>query len=386
MSERIHYIDWLRVLAVLLLFPFHVSRVFNAGEPFYVKSEHVSAALGWLLGFINVWHMPLLFFLAGASSYFALRRRSGGQYVSERVKRLLVPFLFGWLVLIPPQTWYGARFNEGYSESFVHYLVSGDFLAWNIRDGGDYYGGFGLGHLWFILWLFAISLAALPLMSWGRERGRERLERLSRRIARPSWWLLPALTIFIGEAMPDPVGKNVFYYLVVFVLGYIAMTDAVFSETAERVAWIASALGAGLSLAWLLTGEVRDALPDPSFARVGLSLIGPLAVWCVIVGAVGLGRRFLDRPSPALSYLGAASYPLYILHQTVIVVLAFYVIALPVGGIVQWSTLLVLSVAATFALYEVARRIPLLRGVLGIRPARRGTPRAPTAATQEGPK
>ena len=91
--------------------------------------------------------MPLLFVLAGASTFFALGKRSSGQYLRERRTRLLVPFVFGIFVLIPPQTWYGGRFNSGYAASFWHYLVSGDFLKWNIRDGGDYYGGFGVGHL-----------------------------------------------------------------------------------------------------------------------------------------------------------------------------------------------------------------------------------------------
>ena len=110
---RQHYIDWLRVLAVLLLFPYHVSRVFNAGDPFYVKADQVSGALNGVLAFVSVWHMPLLFLLAGASTYFALGRRSSGQYLGERVKRLAVPFVFGFFVLIPPQTWYGGRFNSG---------------------------------------------------------------------------------------------------------------------------------------------------------------------------------------------------------------------------------------------------------------------------------
>ena len=56
-------------------------------------------------------------------------------------------------MLIPPQTWYGARFNSGYTDSYWHYLSSGDFLKWNIQDGGDYYGGFGIGQLWFIMFL-----------------------------------------------------------------------------------------------------------------------------------------------------------------------------------------------------------------------------------------
>jgi hypothetical protein len=114
-ATRLHYIDWLRVLAVLLLFPYHVSRVFNE-EAFYVKADEVSAALNVVLGFVSVWHMPLLFLLAGASTYFALRRRSSREYLGERFTRLGVPFVIGvFILLIPVQTWYGARFNSGYT-------------------------------------------------------------------------------------------------------------------------------------------------------------------------------------------------------------------------------------------------------------------------------
>ena len=79
------------MLAVLLLFPFHTLRVFNADDPFYVKAAHLSAPLSYVLNFISVWHMPLLFVLAGASTYFALGKRSPRQYLRERRQRLLVP-------------------------------------------------------------------------------------------------------------------------------------------------------------------------------------------------------------------------------------------------------------------------------------------------------
>jgi len=368
MSRRLHYIDWLRVLAVLLLFPFHVSRVFNAGDPFYVKSDHLSEPLSYLLGFISVWHMPLLFVLAGASTYFAFAHRTNGQYAAERVKRLLVPFLFGFFVLIPPQTWYGARFNSGYVRSFADYIVSGDFLVWNIRGGGDYYGGFGLGHLWFILWLFVISLAALPLLSRARDgRGAERMARFSALLARPQGWLLGAFILFVGDALPDPVGKNPFYFFALFVLGYAAMASPEFMDGALKYRFVTLAVGLALSAWWVLTWRYRESLPDPSVVRVFVTMGGMLATWLTVVGMLGCGRAWLDRRSSALAYLGEASYPLYILHQTVIVVIAFYIIEAVESGPLQWVALLAASVATTFALYEVVRRITPLRTVLGLK-------------------
>lgn len=77
--RRLHYIDWLRAPAVLLLFPLHAGRVFNAGEDFHVKGRQVSALASRVLAFIDGWHMPLLFVLAGASTYLALGRRSRGE-------------------------------------------------------------------------------------------------------------------------------------------------------------------------------------------------------------------------------------------------------------------------------------------------------------------
>ncbi len=100
-------IDWLRVIAVVLLIPFHTARIFDIWEPFNAKSGETSAALTYgVIAFLGQWHMPLLFLLAGASTWFALGFRSGGQYARERFTRLLIPFLFGLLVVVPPQGYY----------------------------------------------------------------------------------------------------------------------------------------------------------------------------------------------------------------------------------------------------------------------------------------
>jgi glucans biosynthesis protein C len=378
---RLHYIDWLRVLAVLLLFPFHTLRVFNADDPFYVKAAHQSTAVSYLLNFISVWHMPLLFLLAGASTWFALRKRSSRQYLNERLLRLGVPLLFGFLVLIPPQTWYGGRFNSGYTGSYWHYLVSGDFLKWNVRDGGDYYGGWGIGHLWFIMILLIIAALALPLLAWGRgERGGALLRSVSRRLAHPAGWLLAAALLFVADALPDPTGLRLFYYLVFFVLGYLAMCDPAFMKGALRYRLPALLLGVALAVWWVLSGSLRDSLPDPSAALAGLNLLGMLASWTVVVGLLGYGRRYLDRRSAALAYLSEASYPVYVIHQTVIVVAAFSIVGLAAAEPLQWLTLLVVSVAVTFGIYELVRRTNVTRVLFGMR-ARRAAA-GPAAAPQ----
>jgi peptidoglycan/LPS O-acetylase OafA/YrhL len=365
-APRYHYIDWLRVLAVLLLFPFHTSRVFNE-EPFYVKADELSTPLSYVLSFIDAWHMPLLFFLAGASTLFAMRKRTRRVYVGERLRRLGLPLLFGLVVLIPPQTWYGGRFNSDYESSYLRYLAGGDFLEMNIRDGGDYYGGFGVGHLWFILFLFVISLLLVPLLGLDGRRT-QRWRRASQLLAHPAGWLVAGLALYLAEGLPDVAGKNLFYYLVFFALGYAAMSSGRFMESAERWRWLALAAGAGVVVWWVASWRFRTSLADPSLGLAAVNLLGMTARWLVIVGLLGVGRRYLDRPSKTLAYLAEASYPIYILHQTVIVVVAFYVVGLAIAWPLQWIVVFAAGVAGTFLTYEVVRRVEWARVVFGMRP------------------
>jgi glucans biosynthesis protein C len=366
-GARVYYIDWLRILAVLLLFPFHTLRVFNH-EDFYVKSTALSGVADWVIGFIGLWHMPLFFFLAGCSTYFALRRRGAGQYVWERVKRLLVPLIFGILILIPPQTWYGGRFNSGYTGSYWHYLASGYFLKWNMGPSGDYYGGFGTGQLWFILWLFLISLILLPLV-WSAARGRvaPRVQRLSRALSHPAAWLAPIVLLFLAEAAPEQVGQPTVLYVFVFLLGFLFVADPSFAVRAERYRFPAFIGGILLTVFWVVSADFRDSLPDPSWGRAGLAILGAAALWLMIMGAVGLGKRYLNRTSRVQRYLAEGSYPVYVIHQTTIVALGFSVVGLGIPGAAQWVVLLVLAVVSSFALYEIARRVGVLRFLLGMR-------------------
>ena len=367
-SGRVYYIDWLRILAVLLLFPYHTLRVFDEADSFYVKALPVSFWVGRFLKVISVWHMPLLFFLAGCSTFYALGKRSGGQYSWERVLRLVVPFVFGFFILIPPQTWYGGRFNSEYGGSYWHYLASGDFLRWNVQDGGDYFGGFGIGQLWFILFLFFISLIVLPLGLWAvRGRRAALTQAFCRLLAHPAGWLLAIVIVFLGSLAPSIPGGPFVLYLFIFALGLIAVSDPTFMESAERYRIPALVIGLGLTVFWAAGTSFRETFSDTSWQGFGLRFGGVAATWLMLMAILGFGRRYLDRTSRTQKYLAEASYPVYILHQTVIVIVGFYVVQLGAPRPVLWVILLIGAVLGTFALYEVARRIGVLRFLLGMR-------------------
>jgi peptidoglycan/LPS O-acetylase OafA/YrhL len=247
-------------------------------------------------------------------------------------------------------------------------MTSGDFLRWNIQDGGDYFGGFGIGHLWFIFFLLIISLVVIPLVVWAaRGRGIRRTQRFSVRLSRPVWWILPVIVLFLGEAAPEIPGGPIVYYLLIFLFGFAAASDPAFMTSAQRYRIPALAVGLALSLLWPLSMGLRESLPDPSLGRAGFAIVGSAATWLTLVGMLGFGKRYLNRPSKVQSYLAEGSYPVYILHQTVIVIVAFYVVSIPTARPVQWIVLLVGSVLSTFALYEIVRRLGFLRLLFGMK-------------------
>jgi glucan biosynthesis protein C len=115
---RRHDVDWLRVVAVLLLIPFHSAVIFNRYAEWYVTNEAPSLALEAFAYFLSQWRMPLLFFVSGVGTVFALGFRAPQKYIRERAGRLLLPLAFGVLVIVPPQVYLWRRSDPGYELSY----------------------------------------------------------------------------------------------------------------------------------------------------------------------------------------------------------------------------------------------------------------------------
>ena len=95
-SARLHYLDWLQVLAVLGVFLFHAVHPFDDLTDWHIKNAQTSFLINFYVGFFNLWGMAFFFLMAGATSWFSLRRRTPGRYAGERVTRLLIPFIIDW--------------------------------------------------------------------------------------------------------------------------------------------------------------------------------------------------------------------------------------------------------------------------------------------------
>jgi len=226
MPYRRYDLDWLKVGAVLLLIPYHTAMIFVLW-PFHIKNPTLSLGLTVFNAFLQAWHMPLFFLLAGAATWYALGYRSGRTYIRERLFRLGIPLAFGILAIIPPQVYVERLYQHRFSGSYFQFYPS-------IFTTGTYpHGNLSWHHLWFIAYLIVFSLLALPLFLRLKEgTGQGIMLRWTSTLAQGRRIFLLALPLMLIQALLRihwPQGKmnltndwaNFFFYLTLLVYGFV---------------------------------------------------------------------------------------------------------------------------------------------------------------------
>lgn len=382
MSDRRHELDWMRVIAVLMLFFYHSARVFDFSD-FYVKNPTLSMSAQVFVSLLDVW-FPLFFFIAGAAAWFALRKRSAKQFASERTKRLLVPFVFGVLFLATPQVycvWVQKPGNTASVPAFLKFLFSMPpltaIVAGRVDDARIVAYTWEMAHLWFVLYLLFFALVCLPLFSSikdGRLRGVR--DRLAGFCERRRWGIflfgIPMALAFLAFRLPDYLARMIF--IVPFALGFILYSDERFGRAIDRnalVSFVSALVLGGAAGAAASTGLVEAS--GAWFVPIGI-LVG-ITMWAWLLTLVAAGRRFLNSSNGLLDYCNDASYPFYILHQTVLVAIALGIVELGVAWPLKYFMILIGTFAITAAAYDLLiRRWRLTRFLFGMRKLKRAAP------------
>jgi len=178
-TKRLHYLDWLRVLAFGLLFLFHSWRPFDH-LPWHIKNEDQSILFDLLTFFTHGWRMYLIFLVSGAGTWFAMKSRKR-KFIIDRIKRLIVPFLFGILIIIPPQRFYEWIMFRGFQEGYLDFLSTYPFQQLSEDMSLSVLLWFGhLGtHLWYLPFLFIMTLVSIPIFR-KIQKGQIRFARLKK--------------------------------------------------------------------------------------------------------------------------------------------------------------------------------------------------------------
>jgi glucan biosynthesis protein C len=375
--QRHYGMDWLRIGAFGLLILYHVGMVFVPWN-YHVKSSHV---VGWstlpMLA-LNAWRLSLLFVVSGYASRALIRRSDGAlSFAGNRSWRLLVPLVFGIAVIVPPQPWVELVTKRGLNAPFLHFW-------WHDYFRFAKWGGLDLptwNHLWFVayLWVYTmlLVLAAALVRSPSAQRAFDLvfggwgvlLMPLAWLLAVHVWWfpMVGETQALIGDWIAHAI------YLPAFLFGFGLARSERTMAAITRV-WPVGALIALAGYAAVLGIE----LDWISFASRGARLNSygvahAMQQWGAIVALIGVAERWWNRDRPIRATLTEAVFPFYIIHQTVIVVVAYWLLG---AGLPGWAEFLILvgaTVAGCLAFYFGGRAIPLLRPLIGLR--RRAAPK-----------
>lgn len=356
---RKYSIDWLRIFGILLLFPFHAARVFDRWEPNYIKDIPNDFST-WFVAGTSFWFMPLLFLIAGFSSYHALLKRTGRQYQRERFFRLLIPFLIGMVLIVPIQGYLAKVQQYAYQDDYFTFLGS-YFL--DFSDLSGYTGTFTPAHLWFLGYLYIISLSLLPVMKKIMKTSLEDLNGYNK----PLYFLLAAFPLTLAEALPGLSGKNIFYYAAYFLLGFFVGRMDGFMENIRRFRMKGLIILFVTVPAYFILQIHFNWPSGVSVSSAVTALCQNLAALVVILVLLGFADTYINRPSSLLSYLNTASFPVYVLHQSVMMVIAYFVVQWDSPFIVKYPVIMIGTLAASFLAYEVLKRFKATAFFLGIK-------------------
>lgn len=366
---RRYDLDWLRVIAFAILIFFHVGMFFNHWG-WHIKNNDITSAVEWPMRFSSQWRMALLFMISGAGVYFALGSRSAGAFMKERFVRILVPLLFGMFVIVPPQIFF-ERLTQGHTYSYSEfYKTVFEFQAY--PDGS-----FSWHHLWYLAYIFFYSLLGLPLLLFLR-RNHKLTEKIANAFKSP--FLLIAIPViwhvtgsaFLAEKFPTTHNlvrdwNEHFHDFTLFVTGFVFCTQVAFWETMRKYRKLT--LSIWVTLTFILYAFYWTSDRDVEGAeRLLYEIIKTVNAWCILLSFFGFGYTYLRFTNSFLKYANEAVYPFYILHQTVIIVLAYPLIDSPSHWLAKFAYLCIATFSICLALYHfLIRRFGVLRIVFGLK-------------------
>ena len=345
MIERRYDIDWLRVIAIGLLLIYHVAIAFQPWGVFigFIQNNDTVEAIWTPMSMLNVWRIPLLFFVSGMGVYFAMKRRNWKELLLERSKRILLPYIFGMAVIVP-----------------IHMLMWQDYYHQPLSYE------FSPGHLWFLGNIFTYVLILIPIFLVLRKVKREPIKEVLDKIFKTPYGVIVLIIPFVVEAsLVRPENFEMYAFsdhgfwlgLCAFFLGYVCMMSELFWPMISKWRWLWLMIG----LSTYLVRWIEFDLKTPEYLMAMESCFWIFAVF-------GFGHKHLNRPSKSLKYLSESAYPIYIIHMLFLYMGSLFLFNLNISG--EWTLMLLtlFTFLGCFLFYELLiKRIRFLRPLFGLK-------------------
>ncbi|UII19750.1 acyltransferase family protein [Fulvivirga ligni] len=351
MDNRRLDIDWLRVIAIGLLLIYHVAIGF---QPWGIMIGFITSKESWQalwvpMSLLNVWRIPLLFFVSGMGVYFALRKRDWKQLIGERTLRIFVPFLFGALCLVP-----------------IHWYIWQNYYGYTVSYNPN------PGHLWFLANIFIYVLVLSPLFIYIKNNAESAIVSIIKKGFSSIIGVLVMMLTFIVEVLlvqPSPfelyamTWHGFFLGFLAFFFGFcFVLAGTPFLQMISKWKWAFLALAIALFVYRL-----------PKIAGMNYLLSIESNLW--VLALLAFGNKYLNKDIPALKYLGQAAYPVYILHMIFLYMASNIIFPLEINIVVKFFMVLIFTFAGCFLSFEVIRRVNLLRPLFGMKMKKREEPR-----------
>jgi glucans biosynthesis protein C len=377
-STRLYYIDWLRVLAFTLLFVFHAWRPFDHFE-WHIKNAIQSNFFDYLTFFIHGWRMDLIFLVSGVGTWFAMNSRKS-LFLTDRLKRLIVPFIFGIILIIPPQKYLEGISFHGYEGNYFEFLIDWPVIAFSRNFGASILLWFGhLGaHIYYLPYLFVMTIPVVFLYKWMKRKNLS-FSRLNNIILTPWGIFLLILAILVSRFALKPLfpyytdWADFFTYLWMFVYGFVFIRNPKFVELVKKQMWLFLNLGilASVLLMYFVSSSPENL---QLYSRAGYSLIhlylNFLAVmisFSWVMFFVALSAKRLNFSHQTLQPFNNAILPVYILHQTLIIVLGYYVIQWNMAVALKFIIIATAAISTSVIMYMYIRKVNVLRVLFGMK-------------------
>jgi len=363
-TNRRYDLDWVRVLAILSVFIFHSTRFFDTMS-WHVKNLHQYPVVTAFINFMVNWMMPLVFVVSGASLFYALGKGGAGKFIKDKVLRLLVPLVVGVFTHCALQVYLEARTQRGFRGSFFDFLPH-YFQGW--REFGGNFAWHGM-HLWYLEVLFIFCIIFLPLFIWlKRGSGQRLLGWLGNLLAKPgAMYLFVVPTTGMVNLLDTLHSRSALLgrgfggwpfplYITFFLSGFVIISNEKLQKSIQQLRWLSLVIGLALNIFRLYKwGPNGDTLFD-------------LPTWFMLLGILGFGMKHLNFNTPILQYANEAVLPFYIMHQTVLLGVGYFIVRWHIPDPLKWVIIAAISFTTIMGLYELlVRRINVLRFLFGMK-------------------
>jgi glucan biosynthesis protein C len=389
LGGRRYDLDWVRICAFGLLIFYHVGMYYVTWD-WHVKSPYASHTVEPLMLLTNPWRLSLLFLVSGVATAYLLDRRGKANqgFLRQRSIRLLIPLIFGMAVIVPPQSYLEVVEKVAYAGSYFDFLKLYYSAYHGFCKGTDCLILPTWNHLWFVayLWVYTIVLyAVIRLLPKATQWLRAAAEKAFGGLGVLIWpiaFLATARATLITIYPPTDALVGDWYnhaiYATTFLLGYALAGTHQPWIALERLRWTSLVL-AILGWAFLVTFNFvynSDSSLDPSeLMMYSRRVVFGIDQWAAIAAVLGFARRYLNHDNAARRYLTTAIFPVYILHQTIIVVVAHALKPVNLPPAVEGPLLILVTATGCLVGYEIIRRSALLRPLFGL--AARAIPTKP---------